>query len=891
MISDNFYPEAYSLNGGEISLTADVLTLSDSIADNMLPYYIGYVSYENMPSHWKFNTAEIVNDNTVSVDAITQNYGWGFLYHWNDIDGSNIAMMRPCLIADVSGTKTDLSGAGYSHHFVNHGIIASANFANRFRLFFSYIAMPTSWLTEDDSCIYSKWAGHYCEALTRDVYLSYEQIIDFLDNEGTITLTGLSYNTTSNSITFKASDFGAETHTAKLVSTESPGYTVFVQLTNVFAMGQQAYVQSNNTKTNSRFTPFFAMNIKGNGTTIADQKALVCPNDLAYTGGHYLNITFDGTASDQQKMTAIGYSSSDHSVAGSSYMGNLKLLDGLTQQDFRQRGYGERTYYWYADGGIIRGRYIVSGSNTLTCGVAVPMELEDMRRIACFLMNKIETNVTGAAAVSDFTDASRGYTTDFSTALFDKTTSDPLNGGTRVYQNFVDIADKLCLWQYPYTDLSVDRFTEDLIPEYVPPGPEPSGDEFGDMYGNCGPNSGSSGYVSNFVTPWVLTSSQLSEFGLHLWKDLLDFDAQGQPIAGGIWQNAKIAVDTYFATGSFDPASVMDFILSVRYFPIDFQKAEYATQFSVPAVYFGTGRVGVDVTTQPWIADSLGIYIDGGDFNLAEWGHKYNDWRDVGNASAEIFIPFCGTYPLPWSEVKDKTLELSYHVDIISGAMTVYVEATNGTDRDLVAVGSGLVGFEIPVTATSANRLNAAILSDLGGMSGTIADTNQVAAALTGANASALAESKMIGPGPHAMGDVDDGVSIDTGSFGGIKPTLTNALGPTTNPLWGLQMAKAAAPTVLGISQRPGISPTIMPGGRGWGALCGKRIPFIKVHKGRYPEDTKYAHTLGYPVFQSKVISSCNGYTQCMNVDTSGIPCTSEERAMIKALLEGGFYA
>ena len=335
MISDNFYPEAYSLNGGEISLTADVLTLSDSIADNMLPYYIGYVSYENMPSHWKFNTAEIVNDNTISVAAITQNYGWGFLYHWNDIDGGNVALMRPCLIADVSGTKTDLSGLGYSHHFVNHGIVASANFANKFRLFFSYIAMPTSWLTEDDSCIYSKWAGHYCEALTSNVYLSYEQIIDFLDNEGTITLTGLSYNTTSNSITFKASDFGAETHTAKLVSTESPGYTVFIQLTNMVAMGQQAYVQSDNTKTNSRFTPFFAMNIKGNGTTVADQKALVCPNDLANSSGHYLNITFDGTASDQQKMTAIGYSSSDHSVAGSSYMGNLKLLNGLTQQDFR----------------------------------------------------------------------------------------------------------------------------------------------------------------------------------------------------------------------------------------------------------------------------------------------------------------------------------------------------------------------------------------------------------------------------------------------------------------------------------------------------------------------------------------------------------------------------
>ena len=896
MISDNFYPEAYSLNNGEISLTADVLTLSDTIEENMTPYYLGYVTYENMPTHWKLNTAEIVDDNTVSVSAITQNYGWGFLYHWADFDGSGIAMMRPCLIADVNGTKTDLSQAGYSHHFVNHGIIASANFSNNFRLFFSYVAMPTGWLTDDDSCIYSKWGGHYCEVLTNDVYMTWEQIKDFLDNGGTITLTGLSYNTTQNTVTFKASDFGEETHTAKLVSEQSPGYTVFIQLTNMFAFGHQAYIQENTTKTNSRFTPFFAMNIKGNGGTIADQKALVCPNGLTYASGHYLQLSFDGVQSDQQKMIGIGYSGDDRSVAGSSYMGNLAFLDGLTQQDFRERGYNERTYYWYADGGVIRGKYIVSGSNSLTCGVAVPMEIEDMRRIACFIMNKIETNTTGSS-LADFTDASRGYTTDFTTALFDKNTSNPLDGGTRVSKNFNDIAGDLCLWQYPYTDLSVDKFTEDLIPEWTPPGPEPGDDDTLDQFSgaNISFNIGNFGATNGFITHWVMDKAHVSAFGTYVWQNLLDFDDTDpdNPIPlSGVWENLKIATKTYFTTGSVDPASLMQLIIGLRFYPFDLF---YESSDSIDnCIYFGTGKFGVPVRpvgSKTRILDNMAFKLPSTAIVLpSSADFWYKDFRDYEGSTAFIYLPFCGTYQIPISEIVPNTqFDIDYEVDLATGSCTAYVSAvhptgtTTGAKTYPIIVANGQCGFEVPLSATNANRLNATIIADaqkvVGAIAGPINDS--AGKVLSGVTAVATGGASVGFSGAEDLDVTGAAASVLGGPMAGVG----NLVGDTAMKAGGNLVNVAS-----GMATRSGCAIPLLQGGRGWSALGNPLKAYLQIRRGRYMYAKGYEHSEGRPENRQLTVSDIKGFFQCDNVDMSGVSATSSEISMIKRMLETGVY-
>lgn len=407
------------------------------------------------------------------------------------------------------------------------------------------------------------------------------------------------------------------------------------------------------------------------------------------------------------------------------------------------------------------------------------------------------------------------------------------------------------------------------IPE---PGPEPSDDIHGRHTGSTGSLYGSGvGAVSDFVTHWVLDASQVQKFGSHLWTDLLDFDAQGEPIGTQIWKNAKIAVNTYFQTGSFDPGSIMELLIGLRYFPINLASATYATQMTVPAVYFGTGRVGVDVTTNPWKLNDCGIYINGGSIDLSQLGwNKYDDWRDVYNTSASIYIPFCGTYELPWADIYNGTLELSYGIDVLSGAMTAFVVCTIGTDHFLVCVGTGMVGFEVPITATNANRINAAILGDMGNMASTLFNPDD-AAKIT---------SSLIGA------ETGNSSGVSTGD---MEPTVTNAAGVT--PIGQAAVAGRVAEMHIGIGSRPGIACPYMPGGRGWGALTGQRIPFLTVRKGRYVEGTSYGHSAGYPRMRVESIGNVSGYTECINPDLSGINCTKAERDMIKQILETGFYA
>lgn len=848
MIYNDRYPTASELVPG-VDITAAVHTISTSFDTLMDPYYIGYIPFELFPKNWCINTHDITPD-TITITQLKQNVPFGFCYQTADYS--------QLYYKDAGGTCRKYNNNS-DCYFINKMCIADLTYVDYIRLNVMIIAAPTDKVIDDGAFSFGTPNNTTYDFKRQDftVTIDISTLDAFINHNGTITINGVIINGQSENITLSYSDF-----TNAIAYKTTATHTIRAQIYNV-AIGRSSKYKNGSTAAN--IVPFIGIDCPAG--SVPEQRYMA----LLFEWQSYYTLTYDNLGnfgSLSVGMDVSGYSigryQTDH-----IYRDEIVELAGQLEYStlLNKNGWYRHQYFEYSGGNSFR--------------LYPSIDVTDIWNIIS-LINKIEIGATSAASIT----ATDTYYDTQSTALYTDSNATTQNRAT---DNYVpDLLYQLQPWQQPNIDITANEFKNDDVPPYDP---TPGGDEFGDMYGQCGPNAGSSGSVTNFVTPWVLTSAQLADFGAHLWTDLLDFDAQGQPIAGGLWQNAKIAVDTYFATGSFDPASVMDFILSVRYFPINLQKAEYSTQFSVPAVYFGTGRVGVDVTTQPWIANNLGIFISGGSFDLAAWGHKYHDWRDVGNAQAEIYIPFCGTYPLPWTEVKDKTLELSYHIDIISGAMTVYVEVTNGFDRDLVVVGSGLVGFEVPITATSANRLNAAILSDLGGMTGMIADPNQVATAVTGANASALAESKMIGPGPHAMADVDDGTSIDTNTFGGIKPTLTNALGSPMNPLGGLQMAKAAAPIALGISQRPGVSATVMPGGRGWGALCGKRIPFIKVHKGRYPEDSRYGHTLGHPVFQSKSIGSCSGYTQCMQVDTSGLPCTSVERNMIKSILESGFYA
>lgn len=840
MKSADFYPQAFSPNDGEVILTDDVLSLSGTLQENMAPYYLGYVDFENMPTLWKMHTISI-DSNTIVVSDIEENYGWGFDYHWNDMDGSGIAVMRPCFIIESNGAKTDLYG-GYSHHFVNSAIIASASFSNAYRLCFTYIAMPTSWIKDDDSSIGSKWAGHYNELQTYLVETTYEQLYEFLENNGTFTLTNLRYDTRGNTITLSKNDFGEDTHTAKMVSAETPGYTVFIQITNLYAYGQQAYMQRNNTKSASRFTPFFAMSIKGNDAEVADQKAMVCPNHLCQESGAFLNVYFDGVQSEAQQILSVSVESSNKIKAGNTYMGNFKVLNGLTQQDFRERGRQDRDYYWYTDGGVIQGKILVEGTNQLFCRVACPLEIEDIRRIICFTNNKNEIAVTSSSAsLANFT-GSQGYTTDYTTALFDKDTSNPLE--QRVSANFVDIADSLCLWQYPYTDMAVNRFTEDDIPEYTPPGPEPGDEDQSDGSDWLPNTSFAVDSIDGFATMYGLKGQQLGRFGQYLWAAFWSDDFLNSI---GVIFNENL---------SLNPSEILNYIISVRCYP--FSLSGRAGASSIPdTIYIGRGGEGIALNSGSDIL-KLTSYTEDIDGGLSVWegGNTipayYGDFRDCESCSrVTVFVPFCGSLELPPSQVVGNKIHLRYCVDFSSGAIQATV-SIEGKHNYIAGTLTGTIGATVELSASNLSQ----VVQKLGGLAGSAAKS--IALLAIGSKASATAET-----GEELV------TATDLMTKGG----------------------ESAVSTLTSVADM-GVVPAASFGSTAGFSSFQVTTPMIRVEYRYYELPSNYAHVYGYACNKTVTLSTLEGkgYTVCNNVDLSGIPATQDELSAIESLLTSGVY-
>ena len=89
------------------------------------------------------------------------------------------------------------------------------------------------------------------------------------------------------------------------------------------------------------------------------------------------------------------------------------------------------------------------------------------------------------------------------------------------------------------------------------------------------------------------------------------------------------------------------------------------------------------------------VEIDCGDLEVEEyWGNccDYNPYTKIG-----IFLPFCGFYDLDTDDVMGKTLNVSYRIDIMSGACL----ATIKVDGSVMYQYSGTCSAQIPLNSTS----------------------------------------------------------------------------------------------------------------------------------------------------------------------------------------------
>lgn len=422
------------------------------------------------------------------------------------------------------------------------------------------------------------------------------------------------------------------------------------------------------------------------------------------------------------------------------------------------------------------------------------------------------------------------------------------------------------LREWQYENIQSDDFDEDDIPPYEPPSPggddDPGSDDPVDTPLMTGDDQDlqtdrTMTAANDFITLYNITPPMLSIFGRTLWKSIADYNPQ-DPTSADIFKNF-FAILNEEVTGTLDIGAILQFVVSVRQYP--FNVAGMGITVSAgDSIKIGTGvypiSLGSGANVQK-LTSTIGL-IDCGAVTIADYKDfkLYNDFRDYLNATVTAFLPYCGSVELNPIEVIHNTVHCYYAIDFYTGECTAYITTTDGKHTVLSAIKNGSIGVLVPITATNSGQISARHMSDNAKDAGLIVSN---LGNLFGAVANA-AQGNIAGFGSSIMGIAQNSIAQKQ-----------------------LQAERQGRSAVLA----PSLS-----GGSGAAAFYQPSCPSIVVRRGTYARQkiNNYPQTCAYPSTTSGTLKSFHGYTECYNVNVSGLNCTEEERAAVKSILESGCY-
>ena len=402
-------------------------------------------------------------------------------------------------------------------------------------------------------------------------------------------------------------------------------------------------------------------------------------------------------------------------------------------------------------------------------------------------------------------------------------------------------ADSLTLPNAEWADI----FSTDM-PDYDPtyePEDEPSDKDSGNLI-----NKGL--YTNRFSNPsytiWALYGTSLNNNGL----DAI-ISAINELYLTGPDGNEKWQLD-------FKGSNPSDYIVGLFAYPLNFKVSENSYHFVLGPVEFDT----VDVKK----------YADDGYFSFGTIDLTYNssdvtwfrNFRDYPPYStAELYIPFCGTYDIDLAFFIGHTMEITGYYDIYTGALSCAIYRDNKT---LYKVVNGQIGVQIPLTSVRAGDYQNNIHS--------------LEVALK-QNEIRLATSALTLGASSAAAIATGGASLALGAgmiggSAGIMTTLTehDTINYKLNHTQPTPAQTGAAETqnayrVGGLRAK----------------LYIKRASLASSYSASI-----YSHTVGNACCINSTIGSRSGLTVCSKIDTSGIKATVEEIQAIKQAFANGVY-
>lgn len=193
---------------------------------------------------------------------------------------------------------------------------------------------------------------------------------------------------------------------------------------------------------------------------------------------------------------------------------------------------------------------------------------------------------------------------------------------------------------------------------------------------------------------------------------------------------------------------------------------------------------------------------------------------------AFIYLPFIGVHPIDVDEIMNKSVSVSYNIDVLSGGCCAFVKVDGTTLYSYI----GQCACSVPVTGKDWSTMINGVLGAVSGVAGTI--------------------------GSIASGNV-------AGAISGIASVAQNVAG--------------AKPSY----QRSGTM-------GGMGGMMGIKTPYIIIERPVQAVPGYQNQIIGYPSFITRMIGDFRGYTEIEQCHLENIPCMGDEMIEIENILKTG---
>ena len=225
------------------------------------------------------------------------------------------------------------------------------------------------------------------------------------------------------------------------------------------------------------------------------------------------------------------------------------------------------------------------------------------------------------------------------------------------------------------------------------------------------------------------------------------------------------------------------------------------------------------------------VTVDCGSLKISP---KYGSYMDYApQASAELFLPYVGGLPLDMNDVMDKTINVKYQVDVLSGACVAYVFI----DGVLHYQKAGGCAATAPITGSQMPNVVSGVLSIVGSVAGAVASMGASGAGTAAKVASGIAT----------------GTSVAESAANMMKQSISYA-------------------------------GTIS----GWAGLLGAQKPYLILSMPHAAIPGGQNVLMGYPAWVSGRVGDFTGYTECVVDKVTATRATDQEIDEIKNLLAGG---